>query len=167
MRKKLFALALATTVVLSFAACGSKDNNSAGNGSSSASGSTAPSSSAAAEPSSQEDDSMTLADWFETDDAAKAKDAMNVAMQGQGMTVDLLADGNMLVYEYHLTDDIDVPSGDALDAAFGPVIEAYSSQLDSLFSSFDTAYGIKLEGVRFVFVTSDGTELYSGEVANE
>lgn len=170
MRKKLLTLVLTAAMALTFAACGSKDNASANGGNSSAEQSSAPSteSSAPAESSSQaEDDAMTLADWLETSDAKQAEDATNSALASSGMSVTLAADGNMFVYEYHLGAELDIPSGDALDAAFGPVIEANKSGLDSLFSSFESVYGITLEGARFVFFDADGNEIYSGEVINE
>lgn len=170
MRKKLLTLALTAAMVLSFAACGSKDDSkgAADNGSSSTTQSTPTQSSAPEESSSQaEDDAMTLADWLETADAKQAESATNSALASSGMSVTLAADGNMFVYEYHLGADLDIPSSDALDAAFGPVIEANKSGLDSLFSSFESVYGIKLDGARFVFFDSEGNEIYSGEVMNE
>lgn len=168
MRKKLLTLVLTAAMVLTFAACGSKEP--ADSGSSSAAQASTPSTepSAPAESSSSaEDDAMTLADWLETDDAKQAESATNSALASSGMSVTLAADGNIFVYEYHLGADLDLPSSDALDAAFGPVIEANKAGLDSLFSSFKTAYGIELEGARFVFIDADGNELYTGEVMNE
>lgn len=168
MRKKLLTLALTTVMVLSFAACGSKGNEPADNRSSSTTQSTPAQSSAPEESSSQaEDDAMTLADWLETSDAKMAEDATNQQLAASGMSVTLAADGNMFVYEYHLGADLDIPSSDALDAAFGPVIEANEAGLASLFSSFKDAYGIELEGARFVFLDSEGNEIYTGEVLNK
>lgn len=170
MKKKLLTLVLTAAMMLTFTACGGNNNSSADNRTSSAAQSSAPSveSSASTESSAPaEDDAMTLADWLETDDAKQAESATNSALASSGMSVTLAADGNMFVYEYHLGADLDIPSSDALDAAFGPVIEANKSGLDSLFSSFSTAYGIELEGARFVFFDSNGNEIYSGEVLNE
>lgn len=137
MSKKLMTLVLAITIVLSFVACGSG--------------------------------SMTLQEWMNSDDAKQAEEATNSALASTGMTVKLKADGNVFVYEYT------IPGGDQysglttedLAAAFDPVIEANKAGLADLFSSFESTYKIKLDGARFVFLTSDGTELYSGEVANE
>ncbi len=164
MKKKLFALALATTAVLTFAACGSKDNTGSSSASGSGSAVTESSSSAA-----QDSDSMSLADWLTTDDAKAAEDSTNSALASTGMSVKLNADGNWFVYEYYLPDGTDYSSltADALDAAFGPVIEENESQMKDLFSSFESEYSIKLDGVRFKFLTSDGSEIYSGDVANE
>lgn len=168
MKKKLFALTLAATVVLSFAACGSDSNTSASTGSSAASAASTESS-AAVESSSQAEDAMTLADWITSDDAKAAEDATNSALASTGMTVKLAADGNVFVYEYYLPSGSDYSglTSDDLAAAFDPVIEANQASLDSLFESFETTYGIKLDGARFTFFDADGNELYSGDVENK
>lgn len=138
MSKKLMTLALAIMIVLSFVACGSKS-------------------------------AMTLEEWMNTDDAKQAEEATNTALASTGMTVKLVADGNVFVYEYTLPggDEYSELTSDALAAAFDPVIEANKAGLADLFSSFETTYKIKLDGARFTFLTSDGKEIYSGEVANE
>lgn len=171
MKKKLLTLALAASLVMSFAACGSNGNSSADNSSSSATqSSTAQSSAASTESSSQaEDDAMTLADWLETDEAKQAESATNSALASTGMSVKLAADGDVFIYEYTLPDS-DVYAGlsaDDLATSFDPVIEANKSQLVSLFETFESEYGIKLSGARFTFLAADGTEIYSGDVANE
>lgn len=170
MRKKLLALVLTVTAVLSFAACGSNGNDADGAGSSSAAQSApAASSSAPAESSSQADDAMTLETWLQSDDAKLAEEQTNSALASTGMSVKLAADGDIFVYEYTLpaSDDYNGLTTEALAAAFDPVIEANKQGLEDLFESFETSYGIKLGGARFVFLTSDGKELYSGDVANE
>ncbi len=169
MRKKLLALVLTVTAVLSFAACGSKGDDAANTGSSPAAQSSTASSAAPAESSSQADDSMTLADWLNSDDAKQAEEQTNAALASTGMSVKLAADGDIFVYEYTLpaSDDYKGLTTEALAAAFDPVIEANKQGLADLFESFETSYGIKLGGARFVFLTSDGNELYSGDVANE
>lgn len=168
MKRKLLTLVLVAAMALSFAACGSKGNDSAGAGNSSAQASTQ--SSTPAESASQaEDDAMTLDDWLKSDEAKQAESETNSALASTGMTVKLAADGDIFVYEYTLPDS-DAYSGltaDDLAAAFDPVIEANKAGLASLFQSFESTYGIKLGGARFTFLTADGTELYSGDVANK
>lgn len=172
MRKKLLTLVLTATMVLSFAACGSDGLNSASNGSSSAAQSTAstPSSSAPEASSSQADDAaMTLEEWMNSDEAKQAEEQTNTALASTGITVKLAADGNVFVYEYTLPggDEYSGLTSEALAAAFDPVIEANKQGLADLFESFESSYGIKLDGARFTFLASDGTEIYSGDVANE
>lgn len=172
MKKKLLTLVLAATMALSFAACGSNGDDSANAGSSAATQSSAATtqSSASAESSSQaEDDTMTLEDWLKTDDAKTAESQTNSALASTGMSVKLAADGDIFVYEYTLPNDdtYSALTGDDLAAAFDPVIEANKAGLKDLFESFESTYGIKLGGARFTFLTADGTELYSGDVANE
>lgn len=168
MKKKLLTLVVAATMALSFAACGSDGGNSTSTGSSATQSSAAAQSSA--ESSSQaESDAMTLEDWLKTDDAKTAESQTNSALASTGMTVKLAADGDIFVYEYTLPADDTYSSltGDDLAAAFDPVIEANKAGLADLFESFESTYGIKLGGARFTFLTADGTELYSGDVANE
>lgn len=179
MKKKLLTLVVAATMALSFAACGSDGNNSASTGSSATTQSSVATtqssaattqSSASAESSSQaESDVMTLEDWLQTDDAKTAESQTNSALASTGMSVKLAADGDIFVYEYTLPNDDTYSSltADDLAAAFDPVIEANKAGLADLFKSFEDSYGIKLGGARFTFLTADGTELYSGDVANE
>lgn len=173
MKKKLLTLILTAAMALSFAACGSSGNDSVNAGNSSAAQASTPStqSSAPAESSSApaEDDIMTLEDWLKTDEAKQAEDATNSALASTGMSVKLAADGDIFVYEYTLpeSDAYSSLTGDALAAAFDPVIEANKAGVENLFETFKTSYGIKLGGARFTFLTPDGTELYSGDVANE
>lgn len=171
MKKKLLTLVVAATMALSFAACGSNGNDSASTGSSASTQSfAAAQSSASAESSTQaESDAMTLEDWLKTDDAKTAESQTNSALASTGMSVKLAADGDIFVYEYTLPNDDTYSSltADDLAAAFDPVIEANKAGLADLFKSFEDSYGIKLGGARFTFLTADGTELYSGDVANE
>ncbi|MCM1217406.1 MAG: DUF4854 domain-containing protein [Lachnospiraceae bacterium] len=165
MKRKLLTLALTAAMALSFAACGSKDDGSARAGSSSAAQSSAP----AANSSQAEDAVMTLADWLETDEAKQAESATNSALAATGMSIKLAADGNVFIYEYTMPDSnvYNSMAADAIAALFDPVIEANKSGLADLFESFASTYDIRLEGARFVFLTADGTELYSADVANE
>lgn len=171
MKKKLLTLILTAAMALSFAACGSSGNDSANAGNSSAAQASTPStqSSAPAESSSApaEDDIMTLADWLKTDEAKQAEDATNSALASTGMSVKLAADGDIFVYEYTMPGEYSSLTGDALAAAFDPVIEANKAGVENLFETFESSYGIKLSGARFTFLAADGTELYSGDVANE
>lgn len=169
MKKKLLTLVVAATMALSFAACGSDGGNSASTGSSAATQSSVATQSSAESSSQAESDAMTLEDWLKTDDAKTAESQTNSALASTGMTVKLAADGDIFVYEYTLPADDTYSSltGDDLAAAFDPVIEANKAGLADLFESFESTYGIKLGGARFTFLTADGTELYSGDVANE
>lgn len=175
MKKKLLALALATTVVLTFAACGSKgnssntgsNNNSASTPTSSAAAST-PSSSAEA-PSSAESKTSSLEDWF-VDYASDIKDLenqMNAGLAGSGVdSIKVSADGNIFVYEYYLDDSIDwssIPT-ETVDEVFEGIIEEYSSSMSELFEGFEKDFGFSLDGLRFTFYNPDGSVFYTQDV---
>lgn len=179
MRKKLFALALATTAVLTFAACGSDGNTSSNNSNNttastpSSSAASTPSSSAETPSSSAEVASASLEDWFKdnTSDVSLIEDSINSQIAGSGFTVKLNADGNVFVYEYYLDELLDTSllSADdmaALDESFAEMVEQQRSNLDTMFSTFEQAYDIKMDAIRCVFYNADNTELYTGEVKN-
>lgn len=111
----------------------------------------------------------SLQAWMESDEAALTIETTNQVLSSAGMTIDLSADGNTFVYEYYVSDDLGMSNltQEQLSASFEPVVESQRSSIESLFSNFETAYGLVLDGVRFTFFTEDGTELYSAEVANE
>lgn len=111
----------------------------------------------------------SLQAWLESDDAALTIETTNQILASSGMTLDLSADGNIMVYEYYVSDELGMSSltQEQLTASFEPVVESQRSSIATLFSSFETEYGLVLDGVRFTFFTEDGTELYSVEVANE
>lgn len=172
MKKKLLTLVVTAAMALSFAACGSNGGDSANAGNSSAAQisaepSSQPSASAESSSAPAEDDTMTLEDWLKTDEAKQAEDATNSALASTGMSVKLAADGDIFVYEYTMPGEYSSLTGDALAAAFDPVIEANKAGVENLFETFESSYGIKLSAARFTFLAADGTELYSGDVANE
>ena len=75
----------------------------------------------------------------------------------------------IFVYEYYVSDDLGLSSltEDQLATAFSPMVEAQQSSIETLFSNFETAYGLTLGGVRFSFYSEEGTLLYSVDIANE
>ncbi|MBD5550848.1 MAG: DUF4854 domain-containing protein [Lachnospiraceae bacterium] len=112
--------------------------------------------------------SMTLDEWMQSDEAKLTEEMTNSQLASSGITVKLAADGNTFVYEYTMPGEgYEDLSTEDLAAAFDPVIEQNKSGLEDLFKTFDSEYDIKLDGARFVFLTADGTEIYSGDVANE
>lgn len=111
----------------------------------------------------------SLQAWMESDEAALTIETTNKVLSSSGMTIDLSADGNVFVYEYYVSDELGMGdlTQEQLAASFDPVVESQRSSIETMFSTFETAYGLVLDGVRFTFFTEDGTELYSAEVANE
>ena len=175
MRKKLLALVLATTAVLTFAACGNSGNTSGNNNSSNASTPTSSAQASTPESSVQasapEEKVSNLEGWFKeyASDIKDLEDMMNdpSALNGSGISsIKVNADGNIFVYEYYLDDSLDwssIPS-EQVEEVFAGVIEAQSSALDELFTGFEAEFGFKLEGLRFTFYNPDGSVFYTQDV---
>lgn len=181
MRKKLLALVLATTAVLTFAACGDSGNDSKTN---SANASTPTSSAQASTPSSPaqssapsssaEEVSATMEDWLAENpsDVKEIEDDMNSQLAAAGFSCKINAEGNVFIYEYYLdalTDASSLTEADQaqLDANFEATVEAQAANISTMFEAFEEVYGIRLDAIRFVFYAGDGTELYTGEVENK
>ncbi len=140
MKKKFMALILTVMLALSFVACGS-------NGSS----------------------ATTLQDIIESDEMQSALDMANSQLESTGMKMNFVADGNVLVYEYTLPDEEaynNLTEADA-ETSFSSSVEAQKSEIQSLFSSFESEYGFSLEGVRVVFNKADGSTIYSADITEE
>lgn len=111
----------------------------------------------------------SLEDWLASDEARLIIQSSNNSLASSGMTIDLTADGNVFVYEYYISDDLGVSalSQEQIAAALDPVVESQRASLTSLFDSFESQYGIRLDGIRVVFYTEGGDRLYSADIANE
>lgn len=110
-----------------------------------------------------------LQDWMDSEEARSIVDSANSVLASSGMIMDLSADGNTFVYEYYISDSLGINSlsQDQIVAALDPVIESQRSNLLALFAGFESDYGIHLDGIRVVFYTEGGTELYSSDIVNE
>lgn len=112
----------------------------------------------------------SLQAWAESDEAALAAETTNNIISSTGLTVKFAADGNTLVYEYYVSDSLglNTQSPEELATAFEPVVDQYRSSISSLFAEFESNYGLRLDGIRFVFYSEDGSaELFSSEIPNE
>ncbi|MCM1056043.1 MAG: DUF4854 domain-containing protein [Firmicutes bacterium] len=88
----------------------------------------------------------------------------NAGVTELGISITTEADGNTLVFIWRLSDD----------EFFGSITTDQCEQMGSMFldtlasadflSIFETGYGIRLDGVRVVFLKSDGAELYRDEI---
>ena len=163
MKKKLFALA--ATTVLTFASC-SLSNDSFDT--------STPESSTETPESSAEVVIVTVEDWFESNpeevEAMESELNSDTGIAGL-ITVKLNAKGDVLIYEYWCDELINTSlmTEDAktdLDAGLQAVVEKQRSDFDDVFTAFEQDYGIKMEAICCVFYNADGTELYTGEIAN-
>ncbi|MCM1192066.1 MAG: DUF4854 domain-containing protein [Butyrivibrio sp.] len=88
----------------------------------------------------------------------------NESVIDMGIMIETVADGDTLVFLWWLPDD----------ELFGNLTADQCESLGSMFldtlagadflSLFETGYGIRLDGVRVVFIKSDGTEIYQDEI---
>ena len=93
----------------------------------------------------------------------------NDVLASSGMTVNISADGNVLVYEYYLSDDLGISElpEDQMEASFESTVESQKASITSLFENFESLYGLKLEAIRYSYFTEGGEELYSTDITNE
>lgn len=112
----------------------------------------------------------SLQDWVESPEARVVIESTNRAFADSGMVMDLAADGDVFVYIYYVSDDLgmDQFSQEDLAAAFESIIAGQKSSLQSLFSSFESEYGLYVSAIRVSFYTEDGSRLlYSADIPNE
>jgi len=175
MKNKFLALTLTGMLALSLVACGSKEEAPESNSesvvseeSSSEAEEAAPEENAA-EPEEAEASSTTLDDILNSDEMKQALDLVNSQLESTGMTMNFVADGNVLVYEYSLPDEDTYNNLTEADAktAFDQSVESQKSQMQSLFSQFESEYGVTLDGIRVVFNKADGTTIYSVDITEE
>ena len=127
------------------------------------------SSSASDEGSSSAAAYDSLQAWVDSEEAAMAIQESNDVLASSGMTVNISADGNVLVYEYYLSDDLGISElpEDQMEASFESTVESQKASITSLFENFESLYGLKLEAIRYSYFTEGGEELYSTDITNE
>lgn len=111
--------------------------------------------------------------WLDSEEGALLIEQTDEKLASSILTAKISADGNTLVYEYYISYEFETDE-EAEDkiAAFVTEIDANMESyrtfvIPSMFRSFETDFGIKLEGIRFVFYTEDGTQVYLKEFVNE
>lgn len=115
---------------------------------------------------------MTLEQWTLSEECQTAIQWANELMKDFGMVASLKADGNMLVYEYTFSAEVwgDMTTAEmtaALETSdFEAFLSSQSGMVEGLRQEFDASYGIKLEGVRYVYIAPDGGVVYSTELKN-
>lgn len=112
----------------------------------------------------------TLEQWAMSEEGREIENLTNEMMKEVGLTVSLRAEGNTLVYTYNFNSEIwgTVSAQELAEAAKGSEFETLTASLqglvDELKQEFDTAYGIKLDGIRYIYIAPDGTPFYSAEL---
>lgn len=106
----------------------------------------------------------TLESILASDEWQAEKKTWNDSVASMGISIDTVADGNTLVFEYHLPDD------EAFNA-FGEsecasMADAFLGALETgdFLNAFKQGYGVSLDAVRCAVFKADGTELYRDEI---
>ena len=114
---------------------------------------------------------MTLEQWTMSEECKLVEQLGNEVMKEAGLAVALKADGNTLVYEFIFSQEIwgGMPTEEVAaafeDADFGAFIASQWEEFEELCQDFDVTYGIKLDGMRYVYIAPDGTPVYSYDMA--
>ena len=85
----------------------------------------------------------------------------NEQVNDLGITLETVADGNILVFEWYLPDD------ETMDETLCSIMaDSFMGTLESVdfLSAFRVAYGVSLDGVRCTFYNADGSEIYRDEI---
>lgn len=104
--------------------------------------------------------------WIESEEAAAVVEAVNNQLASLGITIELAAEGNVFIYKYYLPDEFlsSLATEEGQSSFFSTMVDSASTSISSLFSTFEKTYGFTIEAVRFLFYSSDGTELFSTDV---
>ena len=114
---------------------------------------------------------LTLEQWTMSEECRAIEQMSNGIVGEMGLAVALKADGNTLVFEYTFSPEAwnslteEEMKAVFADNDFDTVVESQRGLVEELKQEFDMSYGIKLEGVRYVYIAPDGsTPVYSAEL---
>lgn len=118
-----------------------------------------------------ENTAMTLEQWVMSEEGREMESMMNDFMvEEMGIAFELKADGNTIAFICHFLPEVWGESIGEEMAAY-PVDEEIEDTAKSLVEEFsqefEDGYGIKIDGIRYVFVASDGVPFYSLDIKNE
>lgn len=115
-----------------------------------------------------QDTLMTLEQWVVSEEGAELQSVMNeLTVDLMGLSFELKADGNKLAFVYHFIPEIwGETAGEEMMASFSnedfaDMNEMMGELVEGLRQEFETSYGIKLDGIRYVYVASDGVPFYT------
>lgn len=114
--------------------------------------------------SSSQEEYASLEDWINSDEKKMGVDAVNSELEPAGISVDLYAEGNVLIMDYTYTEqqDLEGLTQEDISAVFEEsVLPAFSSLITDLFDSFESDYGLVLDDIKLIYRNADGTELFS------
>lgn len=81
-----------------------------------------------------------------------------------GISIDTVADGNTLVFEWHLPDNdaFNTLSEDDCSEMISPFLQVLDS--GNFITEFKDGYKVSLDAVRCTLIKGDGTEIYRDEI---
>lgn len=106
----------------------------------------------------------TLESILSSDEWQAEKKTWSDTLSSTGISLDTVADGNTLVFEYHLPDD---EAFNAFGESEGAsMADAFLGALETgdFLNVFKQGYGVSLDAVRCTVFKADGTEIYRSEI---
>ncbi len=80
-------------------------------------------------------------------------------LEGTGMSVEIKADGDTLVYRYIY--DVALPVSDEVTAQFDANLELYKTQFDAVLDEMAELIDVKNPAVQMIYENPDGTVVYT------
>lgn len=118
-----------------------------------------------------ESTAMTLEQWAMSEECRAIESIINdIMVELMGVAFELKADGNTLAFICHYIPEIwGETTGEEMAAYFGDEdLEAMAkSMVEGFPQEFEDSYGIRIDGIRYVFVASDGVPFYSLDIQSE
>lgn len=115
---------------------------------------------------------LTLEQWTMSEECKTIEVMLNEILPEFGMIVELKADGNTLVFVYHLTREIwgdltaEEMSSMGMSSDPGNMTAWLSEIVEEFGRQFNDAYGIKLDGICYIYVAPDSVPFYSIVIEN-
>ena len=106
----------------------------------------------------------SLEDWISSDEQKLVVSTVNSQLEPLGLSIDIYAEGNVMVMDYTYTEqqDLEGLSQEDIASMFDEqVVPTFSSMVSSMFDSFENSYGLVLDDIKLLFNNADGTELYT------
>lgn len=156
---KVFACAVAVTMSLSLFACGKDDEDTKSK--------TEQSSTEKSEDETSEESTEKFAsiDEYINDETIKAQlDAMIESMEGSGMTMEIKADGNKLVYTYKYTELV---KSEGMEETLKAGLDEQASNFTDAASAIKDAVEVENPVIVIEYVDANGEMIVSQEFAAE
>lgn len=116
---------------------------------------------------------VTLDQWTVSEECKAIEELVNEVLWQFGMITEMKANGNTLIFVYHFTQDVwgDL-TAEEMASYFGtPELADTTSGLpemvEALGQQFDLIYGLKLDGICYIFVAPDSVPFCSIAMKNE